>query len=348
MLFGHLKNQKGATLVLVAAFMLGALGITGLVVDVGNLYMEKSRMQTGVDLSSLTGANNFPDNARAAATASLTANRQNLPGSITTIDDNTTGELSTLTVTLTRAVPTFIMGIFGVRTVDITVRGVAQSAEEASQYTIYSNNNLTFQPATNIAGSVYSGGNITFAGNALSTAIAGDADAFGTIAPDLQVVPLSEHGGNKHPGVTKPMPVFPGLTITGTPITTSGTIRREQLNAGINVHAEAGTKIILTLNNYTGPGGINISGAGDVEIRGITHIIGSIHSSGTGRVTIHNASFNITGEIYVPHGTVIMEGSSFTIGGSLVANDIVFTEAANNFNGPTGDAAFRRHARLVG
>lgn len=345
MLFAHFKNQKGATLVLVVAFMLGALGVTGLVIDVGHLYLERSRMQTAVDLSALAGANNFPSNARAVATTSLAANNQNTEDSITTIDEEIA--VSTLTVTLTRPVPTFIMTIFGIRTVDITVRGVARSAEEATQYTIYSNNNLTLQPSTNTVGSVYSGGNLTFAGPVTSTAIAGDADATGTISSDLQVEPYLGHGGHKHPGVTKPMPTYPELTITSPQITSGGTIGNTQLEAGINVHAKAGTKIILTLANYTGPGNINITGDGDVEIRGITHITGSIHGSGTGIITINNASFNITGQIYVPHGTVTMEGGSFTIGGVLVANDIVFAKASNNFNGPTGDGAFRRHSRLV-
>jgi len=78
MIRSYLQNKKGATLVLVALFMVVLLGFVGLVLDVGNLYMEKSHMQTAVDMAALAGANQLPDDGQATANAEkiITANNE--------------------------------------------------------------------------------------------------------------------------------------------------------------------------------------------------------------------------------------------------------------------------------
>lgn len=54
-----LFNDHGQSTVLVAAFLTVLLGFTALAVDVGNLYLEKSKMQKALDAGVLAGAKEF-------------------------------------------------------------------------------------------------------------------------------------------------------------------------------------------------------------------------------------------------------------------------------------------------
>ncbi|MDQ0255748.1 hypothetical protein J2S74_003130 [Evansella vedderi] len=56
-----IKNERGAVIVLVAFYMTVVIGLLALVVDAGSLYLEKSRLQKGVDLAVLAGMQNLPD-----------------------------------------------------------------------------------------------------------------------------------------------------------------------------------------------------------------------------------------------------------------------------------------------
>ncbi|MDG5788471.1 pilus assembly protein TadG-related protein [Evansella sp. AB-P1] len=75
------KDEKGAVLVLVALFMTVVLGMLALVVDAGSLYLEKSRLQKGIDLAVLAGMQNLPDRPQAALDAATrVANENGLSG----------------------------------------------------------------------------------------------------------------------------------------------------------------------------------------------------------------------------------------------------------------------------
>lgn len=50
------KNQRGATVVIVAASMFALVGITALVVDLGNLYVARNELQNAADAGALAGA----------------------------------------------------------------------------------------------------------------------------------------------------------------------------------------------------------------------------------------------------------------------------------------------------
>ena len=353
MISSYLKNEKGATLVIVIAFMMMLLGFMGLVLDVGNLYIERSKMQTAVDLAALAGANNLTatDSAKAdeVARTIIEANKENQVTPFTIIDPDT--EFYKLTVTLTKNVPTYIMHIFGTKEVSVTVRGIAQSVDEASEYTIFSNHDLEIKNTTDVKGSVYSGGGISFKGIPPNgSVIRGNVDATGTIEDALQVEAYEGYGGKKNTHVSKTMPKYPknqcGYTFKGDKTRTID-VSKIQLDQGINVTVKAGSKLTLNLGEYNGDGTININGDGDVEITGTVQSVGSIYGNGTGTIKIKQSSFNLTGKIYVPNGKVIMACGSFTITGCLIADDIEFLEGSNNFTGPTGASVYRRTSRLI-
>ena len=379
MISGYLKNQRGATLVLVTLFMLGLLGFTGLVIDVGNLYMQKSRMQTVVDMAALAGAN-VPGNGQEEAEKIIEANKEDKSSKSTTI----TSEIDTgktapykFTVTLKKDIPMYIMGVFGIKPVTITAYGVAQSVEEASKYTVFSKSkqDVTFKNSASITGSVYSGGSIKVEGN--DTYVYGDADVGGTISPDLRVKPdTNGYGGNEHTGVNRQIPFYPAPPLTEKTRTIKSNEKnieiiikdKKELQNGIYVETEGGQTIILNFGTYSSAGAIRISGTGTVVIKGVAQIDTStnplfIYGSDTGTVMLNMASTNISATIYVPNGTVKMNSGSCTINDGCVIADYIECASTDPLicpspddaaikgpffiTGPTGELAYHRKARLI-
>ena len=65
-----LKDESGATVVIVALFMVVLLGFAALAIDGGRLYLEKSRLQKALDAAVLAGAQELrssPDKAKSIA-----------------------------------------------------------------------------------------------------------------------------------------------------------------------------------------------------------------------------------------------------------------------------------------
>ena len=355
-----LKNQKGATLVLVTLFMLVLLGFVGLVIDVGNLYMERSRMQTAVDMAALAGAPNLPDHgAIKVAQENIKdngedptdpANLKAIIGSYTLAGTAT----PTLIVRLGKEVPTYMIGLFGFPKVTIAVQGVAISVEEANQYTIFSNTDMEFKNTLEVNGSVYSGGNIKFNGVPPSgTIIRGDADALGVISDILHVEPYEERGGQKHTSVSKTMPEYPPLDCQykfdgdGTRTIEIKKQQWSQVDTGMDVKIRKGQTLTIDMGSYQGNGAINIRGDGDVRITGVVQSVGSIYGNGTGTITIEPSSFHLTGRICVPNGKVKMACGSFFVMGCLVANEIEFLAGSYKFMGLTDPSSYHRTSRLI-
>jgi Flp pilus assembly protein TadG len=63
------RREDGAVLVVVALTMAVLLGFSALVIDMGALYLEKSRLQSALDAAALAGAQELPDTAGAASAA---------------------------------------------------------------------------------------------------------------------------------------------------------------------------------------------------------------------------------------------------------------------------------------
>ena len=67
MTFARLKSERGQAFFLTAAVMLFVgLGMAALVLDVGNWFHDKRRLQGTVDAAALAGAQQLPDDSAAA------------------------------------------------------------------------------------------------------------------------------------------------------------------------------------------------------------------------------------------------------------------------------------------
>jgi Flp pilus assembly protein TadG len=130
------KNQSGATVVIVALLLTVLLGMAAFALDFGWLYWNVIKVQHGADAAALSGVIYEPNNRTQAYVQAVQAASENgyNPADAGTavvpvdfVDDPSAVENShQLRVTVTDAVPTFFMKVFGVDTISITKHAIAE------------------------------------------------------------------------------------------------------------------------------------------------------------------------------------------------------------------------------
>ena len=126
--------QRGAVLVIVSAAMVALLGAAAMAVDLGWLYLNGLRTQQAADAASLAGVVHMPDDFPLASDSALGVAASNryvdtsLGGDATVTPAAIVNNDRQLEVTVTRSVPTIFMKVFGIQTVSITRRAVAEYA----------------------------------------------------------------------------------------------------------------------------------------------------------------------------------------------------------------------------
>jgi Flp pilus assembly protein TadG len=118
-------GERGQTLPLICLFMVVLLGMAGMVIDLGNGYLQRRSTQNVADAAALAGAMAIPGGSYAAA-AQQNAGENDKSGDQVSISFNGT---DTVTVTVKRTVPTFLLGAFGKKS--ITVSATAKATVEA-------------------------------------------------------------------------------------------------------------------------------------------------------------------------------------------------------------------------
>ena len=73
-----LKNQRGATAVIVGVSMFALVGFAALVVDLGNLYVARNELQNAADAGALAGAGNLYNDSGTAINSSANADAYNV------------------------------------------------------------------------------------------------------------------------------------------------------------------------------------------------------------------------------------------------------------------------------
>jgi Flp pilus assembly protein TadG len=77
MTFARLKSERGQAFVLAAVAMVMCLGMAALVLDVGNWFRDKRRLQGTVDAAALAGAQQLPDDSAGAQSQALSYANKN-------------------------------------------------------------------------------------------------------------------------------------------------------------------------------------------------------------------------------------------------------------------------------
>lgn len=130
------REQSGVVLILVALMLPIFMGMVGFGVDFGWLYWNGVKIQHGADAAALSGVIYEPDDQALAYSSALEAAAENGYNSLsagTTVvpvdysDDATAvNNPNQLRVTVTHAVPTFFMRVFGIDSIDITKTALAE------------------------------------------------------------------------------------------------------------------------------------------------------------------------------------------------------------------------------
>ncbi len=135
---GHIADERGAVLIIMALLLVALAGIVGFAVDLGWFYWNRIEVQHGADAAALAGvihvatdADEAKIEARAAAAENgyvdVSLDGPDVVAVIDSYDDPTSVEnASQLRVTITHEVPTFFIKIFGMDTVAISRTAVAE------------------------------------------------------------------------------------------------------------------------------------------------------------------------------------------------------------------------------
>lgn len=123
-MFRLLREEKGAAIAVVAMSMTVIIGFTALAVDVGNLYLNKTRLVNMADAAALAGVQDLPGNPEGAidtARSYAARNGMNGDGVNVALSENNT----VVTVNVSRTVPFYFAQIFDMTSGNVAARAVA-------------------------------------------------------------------------------------------------------------------------------------------------------------------------------------------------------------------------------
>jgi putative Flp pilus-assembly TadE/G-like protein len=114
--------ERGQTLPLICFFMVSLLGVSGMVLDLGNAYVQRRAVQNEADAAALAGADAIPNGGYAAAAQQMAA-KNGRPGDQVSVQF--TGP-DTVTVKVSRTAPTFLLKVFGKSSIPVSATAVAR------------------------------------------------------------------------------------------------------------------------------------------------------------------------------------------------------------------------------
>ena len=128
MIFARLKSERGQAFVLVTVAMVMCLGMAALVLDVGNWFRDKRRLQGTVDAAALAGAQQLPDDSSGAQGQAMTYANKNggdVAGSNIVITSQYQAN-DTITVTGQRNDPGIFTKVIAIPGADISATATAR------------------------------------------------------------------------------------------------------------------------------------------------------------------------------------------------------------------------------
>jgi Flp pilus assembly protein TadG len=116
-----IRTERAQALPIVALLAVVLLGMIGMAIDVGRLYVARAELSRAVDAAALAGVLELPDNAAAEARADAYL-KENLPGAQSSFPGNASNSLR---VRGTRTVDLAFMGILGFKSMDVNASAAA-------------------------------------------------------------------------------------------------------------------------------------------------------------------------------------------------------------------------------
>jgi Flp pilus assembly protein TadG/cytoskeletal protein CcmA (bactofilin family) len=346
------QSQRGTAAVIVALMLIVLMGFGGFAIDIGNLYVVKTKMQNAVDAAVCGGGLELPNTGQATTQAYslITANDFDPNSAPVTFTQDTVrnpGNAPEINCTMTNNARTYFMGLFGFQTVPITVlaEGILLQSGGSSvggpfDYALFSNLNLPLSGTRNITGSVHSNHTLAMSG---SCHIIGNAEG----ATGVTVSGTNTISGTVQADTLSHI-IMSGSNDIGSTSDGAGNIAMPDYSQQIqNVAATTytGNKTLSGVNNIEGSiyvsgsltcSGVTTNGTGAILANGNITTSGTTTVGGSGQVCLYSANGNITisgtldcgangsAIIYAPNGTVTISGTQ-TIHGSIIANQIIIS-----------------------
>jgi hypothetical protein len=122
------KNESGQAIVLMTLSLVVILGMAALVLDVGNWFHTKRRLQGTADAAALAGAQSLPDDPSGAQTMAMSYANQN-GGDVAGANIVVTSTVlpnDTISVRARKTDPGFFSGVLGIASADIDARAKAR------------------------------------------------------------------------------------------------------------------------------------------------------------------------------------------------------------------------------
>lgn len=117
-----LKNEKGQTIIFIALLLPVLLGIAGLIIDVGNLYIQRAKLRNAADVIALAAAKELPNSAYAFSKGYEYAQLNNISSEELQLITPYNGDANKISVEIKRDVPTYFMKIFGFSSISVSAK----------------------------------------------------------------------------------------------------------------------------------------------------------------------------------------------------------------------------------
>ncbi len=329
-----LTGQRGTAAVMTAIMMTVLLGFCALVVDIGGVSLERSKLQNAVDSAALAAAQDLPNTSAAAATAADYIANNGFGEAVLNISFASSNRQ--ITVDAAHPANYAFAGVLGVDSTDVKASATAQKGGKylkgAFNYAVFSgsmNDELCINSngqRTYIKGSVHSNNGFRYNGNHDPMEITGAVDTVGRITingPSVSIgeqIPFSSYV--EMPDFSEEVRQL-ALSV-GTYYNTSQNFNNDiHLNEAIYVNGH----INFNCNKFSGIGTImatdNIIFNNSVVYESPDSSSVCIYSK-NGSITINNTSAIVNGTFYAPNGTVIFNNGAHTVNGRIIAKRLIF------------------------
>lgn len=347
------NNNKGSAMLIMAAALTVILSVGALVLDIGNVILERQNIQNAMDSASLAAAYELPDTDKAEETALYYAQKNGMDPENVTVTFNETN--TAVKVTTDKTVYFFLAKVLGYKGVDTETYSVAEmgSIGEAFNYTLFSgskNDALTMNGSQmSITGSSHS--NKNFIANGSKLTITGACEAVTTITvngsnininnrlPNSPVIEMPDFSEILRLQAEKAGQVFIGnKTFNGSNINIDAPLYVDG-NVTVNGSRFSGKGCVLATGNITFNGSnLNASTSDAV-----------CFYSKSGNITVNGSNAQLDGIIYAPNGSIIMNGSNQTVHGRIIGRTLIFNGSNLNIVGGTTELGSlpSRGVRLV-
>jgi len=328
------KNEDGQVLVLTAILLAVLLGFAALTIDIGMVYITKTKLQNAADAAALAGAQDLPNssidtltaNDTAESTARNYAEQNGVPALETKPTPSYNGDPTKIEVICTKTVSYTFARVLGFTQAEVSARAIAQKATvggEAFGFAVFAGEG---KASFNGTAHVFDGG-----------VYGRDGVALGTGAEILHGDAVSSYG-------TTSSFIGPGESITNNPVIPMPDLSELIKAQGIIINTQAEFDAAVNGKSVDGPIYVN----GNLTINGRIKGSGIIYANGTitfnndnilqtaedsicfyaekGDLRFNGGSGTVIGILYAPNGTITVHGGpNCTTYGRIIAKSVVVT-----------------------